>query len=222
MKRRMPNKEALTVDGPAGRLEVLLEEPAGGVGEKSGERCSDRVAVLCHPHPLHQGTMLNKVVHMLSRAMVELGMPAIRFNFRGVGASEGRYAQGIGETEDALAICRWAVERYRGAELWLGGFSFGAMVACRAALTADPAQLISIAPPVASMADLLEGRQPACPWLIIQGEADEVVDCDSVVDWVNRLEPGPELIVIPEVSHFFHGKLTVLRSTLVENLTKKA
>ncbi len=213
MKQRTSVKEALTVDGPAGRLEVLVDAP--------GERQGDRVAVLCHPHPSHQGTMMNKVVHTLSRAMLELGVPAVRFNFRGVGVSEGEYAQGIGETEDTLAICRWAAERYQGAELWLGGFSFGAMVACRAALSANPAQLISIAPPVLSMEGFFGTGQPSCPWLIVQGDADEVVDCDSVVEWVNRLEPGPELVVLPEGSHFFHGKLTMLRSILVEHLHKE-
>jgi len=211
LKQRVPLKEAVTVAGPAGRLEVLVEEPR--------EMGGNRVAVLCHPHPLHQGTMLNKVVHTLSRAVIDLGVPAIRFNFRGVGASSGRYARGIGETEDALAICGWATGRYRAGELWLGGFSFGAMVACRAALALNPGQLVTIAPPVASMDDVPGGRQPSCPWLIVQGDADEVVECDAVIDWVNRMEPGPELVVVPQVGHFFHGKLRVLRRILVEHLS---
>jgi len=210
MNARSPLREALTLAGPAGQLEVLVEEP-----RESRARC---VAVLCHPHPQHQGTMLNKVVHTLSRSVNELGMPAVRFNFRGVGISEGHFDGGVGEAEDALAITRWARQRYADSDVWLGGFSFGAMVACRAALTADAGQLITIAPPVARMAGLLEGRQPDCPWLIIQGDADEVVSCDGVVDWVNGLAPGPELIVLPGVDHFFHGRLTLLRETVVSRL----
>jgi alpha/beta superfamily hydrolase len=205
-----PVKEALNIAGPVGQLEVLLEAP----------RQIDRqmVAVLCHPHPQHQGTMMNKVIHTLSRAMNDMGIPAVRFNFRGVGVSEGEYADGIGETDDVLAVSRWAVERYAGAELCLIGFSFGGMVACRAAMTAPPAQLITVAPAVTSLESLLERGQPDCPWLIIQGEADEVAPCTALLDWVNRLDSGPEVIVLPDVDHFFHGKLTLLRETVVSQL----
>ena len=209
---RSPFRESLMLKAPAGELEALLEEPR--------EIRHQAVAVLCHPHPQFQGTMLNKVVHTLARVANELGMPAVRFNFRGVGASDGQYADGLGETEDAIAVAEWARQRYAGASLWLGGFSFGSMVAARAALSLEPAQLISIAPPVARMAALLEGRQPACPWLIVQGDADEVVDCESVVNWVNQLDPGPELVVLPGVDHFFHGRLTLLRETLVSHLER--
>ena len=200
----------MTVPGLAGRLELLLEEP-----RESGRPAA---AVLCHPHPQHHGTMLNKVVHTMARAMHDMDIPTARFNFRGVGISDGSYGDGVGETEDALTVVQWARQRYPDSELWLCGFSFGAMVAARAALTAAPDQLVSIAPPVGRMAGLLEGKQPECPWLIIQGEADDVVSCDEVVAWVNELAPGPELIVLPDVGHFFHGRLTLLRETLVAKL----
>jgi alpha/beta superfamily hydrolase len=209
----IPHREALTIRGPAGQIEALLEEPT--------DARPDHVAVLCHPHPQFQGTMLNKVVHTLSRAMNSLGVPVLRFNFRGVGASEGEYAEGRGETEDTLAVADRALERYPGADLYLLGFSFGAMVAARAALTAEPAQLVTVAPAVSRLAGLLEGRQPACPWLIVQGDADEVVACDDVVNWVNQLEPGPELVVLPDVGHFFHGRLTLLRETVVAHFRKQ-
>ncbi len=205
-------RDALDLHGPAGRLEALLEEPR--------DADAHAVAVLCHPHPQFQGTMLNKVVHTLSRAANLLGVPALRFNFRGVGASDGVFAQGIGEAEDAVAVAQWARDRFPAAELWLCGFSFGAMVACRAALTLQPARLISVAPPVERMADLLAGQQPACPWLVIQGDQDEVVDCDSVVAWFNDLAPGPELLILPDVDHFFHGRLSLLRETLVDRLSQ--
>lgn len=207
-------KEALTLSGPAGRIEALLEAPR--------EHDGRAVAVLCHPHPQFQGTMLNKVVHTMGRAANELGAPALRFNFRGVGASDGEYAEGRGEADDTLAVIDWARERYPGAELWLCGFSFGAMVACRAALTAAPAWLVSIAPPALRMAGLLEGREPEGRWLVIQGDADAVVPCDTVVDWVHGLKRQPELVVLPDVEHFFHGRLTLLRRTLVERLGQEA
>lgn len=203
-----PNRESLTIQGPAGQLEALLEEPKGELRAYT--------AVICHPHPQFQGTMLNKVVHTLSRAMNELGVPVVRFNFRGVGASAGEYGAGVGETEDALAVAAWALERYPGTQLCLLGFSFGAMVACRAALSTATAYLVTVAPAVSRLAGILDGRQPECPWLIIQGDADEVVSCDDVVEWFNTLAPGPELTVLPDVSHFFHGRLTVLRETVVE------
>lgn len=211
MISRSALRESLLLDGPAGRLEALIEEPR--------EFSRPAVAVLCHPHPQFQGTMLNKVVHTLARFANDLGMPAVRFNFRGVGASDGSYGGGIGEADDAIAVAAWARERYPDTELWLGGFSFGAMAACRAALTVQPSQLISIAPPAPRMADILEGRQPECPWLIVQGDADEVVECSGVVEWVNTLAPGPELIVLPGVDHFFHGKLNLLRETLAGRLS---
>jgi alpha/beta superfamily hydrolase len=206
-------REAFNVPGPAGQLEALLEEPK--------EISRQKVAVLCHPHPQFQGTMLNKVVHTLSRAMNDLGVPAIRFNFRGVGASEGHYADGIGETDDVLAAVDWALNRYDGAELWLMGFSFGGMVACRAALTARPEQLLTVAPAIALRDKLLPDAQPDCPWLVVQGGDDEVVSRESIVEWFNELAPGPELIVLPDVDHFFHGCLTLLRQTVVSHLQSK-
>ena len=150
------------------------------------------VAVICHPHPQHQGTQLNKVVHTISRSMNELGVPAIRFNFRGVGASEGAYADGLGETEDVIAVAGWARNRFPQAELWLAGFSFGAAVAIRAAEQLKPARLISVAPPTARMANLLAGVRPDCPWLIVQGTADEVVAAEDVQNWAQTSQPEAE------------------------------
>ncbi|MBA3564444.1 MAG: alpha/beta hydrolase [Gammaproteobacteria bacterium] len=200
----------LSIDGPAGRLEALLDEP---------KQPASAVAVVCHPHPLHQGTMRNKVVHTLARAFNELELPVVRFNYRGVGASEGRYGDVVGETRDALAVVGWARHRWPGVDIWMGGFSFGAVVALRVALATEIAQLVTIAPPVEQL-EPGGGGQPDCPWLIVQGDRDEVVDCEAVVAWVNELAPGPRLVVLEGVSHFFHGRLTELKETLVDILGK--
>jgi alpha/beta superfamily hydrolase len=210
---KAPVQESLTIQGPAGRLEALLELPAGAD--------DSRVAILCHPHPQHQGTMLNKVVHTLARAMNDLGVPALRFNFRGVGASEGEYAEGVGEIDDVEAVARYATQRWPAAKLWLAGFSFGAVVSARAAARIAPARLISIAPAVNILGRELRAT-PTMPWLIVQGDADEVVPADDVISWVETLDPRPDLEVLPDVGHFFHGQLVTLRELLVERLAKPA
>jgi uncharacterized protein len=206
---RAPSTQSLTIRGPVGSLEALLEIPQGFSGS-----C---VAVLCHPHPQHQGTMFNKVVHTLARAMTDLGIAALRFNFRGTGTSEGTYAGGDGEVDDVEAVAASVAERWPGAHLWLAGFSFGAIVSARASVKLAPRQLISIAPAVN-----LPGKkflvQPAMPWLIIQGEADEVVPAAAVTAWVENFVPRPELVLLPGVDHFFHGELITLRHTLVRKL----
>ena len=116
-----PTTERLTIAGPAGDLEALLETPANADGA--------RVAVICHPHPVYGGTMTNKVVHVLAMTFNERGVPAVGFNFRGVGASAGAFDEGAGETQDGLAVMEWALQRFRGAALWVAGFSFGGAIA---------------------------------------------------------------------------------------------
>jgi hypothetical protein len=214
MTQGAPPREALTILGPAGRIEALLDLPAGGPG--------GAVGVVCHPHPQHQGTMLNKVVHTIGRAMNDLGAPVLRFNFRGVGASEGAYADGVGETDDVAAMAAWARGRFPGTDLWLAGFSFGAAVAIRAAARVAPARLVSVAPPVLRMGALLEDARPGCPWLVVQGAADDVVVPGDVDAWVRSRVPTPQLALLPDVDHFFHGRLTLLRDTLTHWLQEPA
>lgn len=200
--------ETLDIEGPAGTLEALLEDPG---------LASDRVAVVCHPHPLHGGTMQNKVTHTLARTFNKLGVPAFRFNFRGVGRSAGVYDEGEGETEDALAVLDYASKRFPGRTLWLAGFSFGARVALKAADRRKLDLLITVAPPIGRM-DMSGIAQPACRWIVVQGDSDELVDADAVVDWVDSLEPGPELMMFEGVDHFFHGQLVALRESLLAAL----
>jgi alpha/beta superfamily hydrolase len=208
---KAPQIEKLEIDGPAGKLEAMLESPAGEKGQ--------RIAVLCHPHPQHQGTMHNKVMHTMARALNDLGIPALRFNFRGVGSSEGAYAEGDGELEDVVAVAEYVRQRWTSAELWLGGFSFGAVIAARSAARVNATQLITIAPAVNFLGRELE-RLPNIPWLILQGDQDEIVPVDEVVAWVDQIDPGPELVVLENAGHFFHGHLIELRQAMVANLTR--
>jgi len=158
--------------------------------------------------------MLNKVVYTLARSFQELGMPALRFNYRGVGASAGSYDNGVGETEDALAVIGYGQERWPGAAVSLAGFSFGAAVAIRAAARVTPVRLISVAPAVARPESVPASR-PACPWLIVQGDADEIVDHLQVQAFAARFSPPPRLRILPGVDHFFHGRLHELHDAVM-------
>ena len=205
---------AVQIAGPAGAIEARVEDPlpAGATRRVVG--------VVCHPHPLFGGTMQNKVVHTLARAMQELGAPTLRFNFRGVGASAGAYDAGRGEIEDAVAAVAWARARWDCDALWLGGFSFGAATALQAATRgARPAKLVTIAPPVGRIITEPVPR-PDCPWLIVQGDQDELIDIDAVRSWARSFAPEPELTVIAGAEHFFHGKLGELRSGVLAFLRK--
>ena len=202
-----PVTEKLDIEGPAGKLEAVLERP--------GEGALEGAVVVCHPHPQHGGTMHNKVAYTLSRAFVRSGFEALRFNFRGTEGSEGRYDDGIGELDDALAAIEFMRSRHGAYPLWLAGFSFGAAIAVRAAVATHIDGLISVAPAISRFASGLES-QPECPWLIIQGDVDELVDVEETVTWVDSLEPGPELLIINGGEHFFHGRLTELRQAVMD------
>lgn len=208
---RQPESETLFIDGPAGRLEALLETPA-----ELPEDGPKHVAVVCHPHPLHQGSMRNKVVHMLARSFVQLGAPALRFNFRGVGASEGEHDNAVGEIDDALAALDWMHERWPRAERWLGGFSFGSQVSLAAERQRELDWLVTVAPPIDRI-DLENFVVPRCPWLVIQGEEDELFSAREVESWVRSLDPQPAFELFPEADHFFHGKLTKLRDAVIRH-----
>lgn len=200
-----PCNQSLMLDGPAGRLEAVTNCPR--------TRHVAATAVILHPHPLYGGTLHNKVVHMLARALNELGVATVRFNFRGVGASTGRFANGVGETEDALAVVEWVRTQAPQVPLWLAGFSFGAYVALRAAASAAPAGLITVAPAV-HLYDFSTVALPRCPWLLIQGEADEVVPVESVRAWLAGLTVAPEAHFLPGVGHFFHQRLADLQAAV--------
>jgi hypothetical protein len=192
--------------GPAGLLECICDVPKAET-ERAG------TIVICHPHPQHGGTMHNKVVTILERSMRELGLRTVRFNFRGVGQSEGTYDDGYGETDDLFAVTEWVRRTRESDALWLGGFSFGAYISLRAAQNLHLGQLISIAPAVGRY-EFKDLGSPGCPWLIVQGDEDDLVRIDDVTDWVEGLDPRPELVVMHEADHFFHRRLMDLRGLL--------
>jgi alpha/beta superfamily hydrolase len=208
---RPPVPRPVVLDGPTGALEARIEDPSPGIVPAV-------CGVVCHPHPLHGGTMQNKVVHTLARAMQEAGAPTVRFNFRGVGGSAGQYDAGAGELEDALAACAWARAHWRCDALWLAGFSFGAPVALEAAAAAKPAALVTVAPPVGRII-VAPVTPPSCPWLVVQGDRDELVDVASVRRWVGEFAVPPRLVVLPEAEHFFHGRLGELRGAVLAFLS---
>lgn len=197
----------LQLPGPAGMLELAVDPPDPDVAPRAV------VAVICHPLPTEGGTMHNKVVTMTARALRELGVATVRFNFRGTGESEGTFDEGRGEVEDLRAVAAWARAQRPGSRLWLAGFSFGAYVSIKAAAGLEPGMLISIAPP-AGRWDFDTIEPPGCPWLVIQGEADEIVDPQAVYDWLEHSKATAELVRMPDTSHFFHRKLMDLRGAI--------
>lgn len=204
--------ERLTFAGGAGVIEALRDAPqlADGQAPKG-------VAIIAHPHPLFGGTMDNKVVQTLARAFVQCGYTAVRFNFRGVGASAGEHDAGIGEAQDMLAVVQQVAPE---GPIALAGFSFGAFVTSHAlaqlwpegrvqktVLVGTAASRFNVAP---IPADAHEQT------LVIHGEADDTVELSAVMDWAR-----PQILpvtVIPQVGHFFHGQLPLLKSLVVRHL----
>ncbi|MEN9483768.1 alpha/beta hydrolase [Sphaerotilus montanus] len=198
--------ERLHVAGPAGAIEVAVDQPPG-VDAPRG------VAVLAHPHPLFGGTMDNKVVQTMARAFLQMGYRTVRFNFRGVGSTEGVHDEGRGESDDLLAVV--AAQRTTGLPLVLGGFSFGAYVTTLAAARLEGAEraerLLLVGPSTqrARPADVPEDT------VVIHGETDDVVPLTATLDWA-RPQHLP-VTVMPGVGHFFHGQLPRLRQLIVRS-----
>ncbi|MFA6984782.1 MAG: alpha/beta fold hydrolase [Arenimonas sp.] len=203
---------SLLLPGPAGAIEVAVDLPAAHDARRG-------IAVLCHPSPPEGGTMHNKVVTMTARALAELGIAAVRFNFRGIGQSEGSFDDGRGEVLDLLAVARWAHAVHPDDVLWLGGFSFGSWVALQAARQLPVQQMISIAPPV-GLRDFTGVLPPPCPWLLIQGESDEIVSAPAVFEWAAKQSPAPVVVRMPDTGHFFHRHLLDLRGAIKNGVRK--
>jgi uncharacterized protein len=203
----------LLLDGAAGKIECASAVPES----------PRAVAVIAHPHPLFGGTMDNKVVTTLTRAFVESGAATFRFNFRGVGASEGVHDEGRGETEDMLQLIEHARREFRTLPLYLAGFSFGGAVAVRVSERVDFAQLVLVAPgfrritaqgmgaaPDPADPNLgTAGRHTAANTLLVHGDLDETVPLSDSISWATPRDVP--VAVVPGGEHFFHRKLHVLR-----------
>ena len=209
---KAPRAERVRVAGPAGDIEALVETPA-----QDSAADGTCFGVVCHPHPLYGGTLDNKVVYTLARAFVELGVPSIRFNFRGVGGSAGVHDEGRGETEDTLAVVAYGRQRWPDASLWLAGFSFGGAVAVRAAARAGAEALVTVAPGITRVA--MGGvASPACRWLLVQGDADDVIEPAAVLAWARAQSTAPTVRLLAGAGHFFHGRLHELRALTLDFL----
>jgi uncharacterized protein len=202
----VPRIRPFAVVGPAGTIEGAIEESA---------ETPAAIAVVCHPHPLHGGSMDNKVVTTLSRTFARLGMVGVRFNFRGVGGSGGGYDGGDGELADALAIIDWATAEFgRGLPLVLAGFSFGGAIAYRAASARSTSTLITVAPAVDRIPAATE--EPHSGWLLVQGDADTIVSPTKVGAWIDSRARPPTQVWLEGVDHFFHGQLGALSRAVSE------
>ena len=198
----------LTLPGPAGALEVAVDLPNADVARPL-------TAVICHPLSTDGGSLHNKVVTTTARALRELGAATVRFNFRSVGGSQGEFDHGNGELDDLRAVVAWVREQRPHDALWLAGFSFGSYVSLRGAKELGADAVISIAPPVAGRGwDFGPIDLPEVPWLVVMGDADEIVDPQAVYAWIGSLPRKPQLVRMHDTSHFFHRKLIDLRGAI--------
>ncbi|MCB1627025.1 MAG: alpha/beta hydrolase [Xanthomonadales bacterium] len=194
--------------GPAGTLEARLAAPEGA---------PRALAVICHPHPLFGGSMDNKVVTTLERVFLARDCATVRFNFRGVGGSAGVHDDAQGEVDDLRAVVQQAQDWLPGLPLWLAGFSFGSYIAAARAVEGGVAGLVTVAPPVSRWGYAGLGPVP-CPWWVVQGDADDVVDPQAVFDYVEVRPEAPTLLRLDGAGHFFHGRLIELRDRLLAAL----
>lgn len=197
------------IPGPSGQIQAAITQPTALDRSICG--------IICHPHPLFGGTMTNKVVTTVARAFQNLGVTAVRFNFRGVGKSEGYYDEARGELDDLLSVMTWVRKQFPDQAIWLAGFSFGAYIAALAASKITVSRYIAIAPPVKNFP--MDTLPPInCPWILVQGDKDEIVEAEAVIAWGAARQPQPIILRFPQATHFFHGHLAELRLKLEEKL----
>jgi alpha/beta superfamily hydrolase len=200
------------MEGAAGPIELLAAAP---------KETPRGFAVLCHPHPLYGGAMSNKVVYTLASVALKSGLVAVRFNFRGVGASGGVHDEARGETDDCVAVVEWVRSHLPDAPLLLGGFSFGAFVSLKAAARAAPHALVSIAPPFGKY---FGGQgappHPGCPWMAVHSRDDDVVPYDESAKILASYDPPAELVTVDGAGHFFNNRLADVQDALVPFLQR--
>ena len=198
--------ESFDFAGPVGRLEAVLMTP---------EAPPVAAAVVCHAHPLHGGMMHFKAVFRAAKALQGEGLAVLRFNFRGVGRSEGAHDDGLGEQEDARAALSELERRFPGLPLVLGGFSFGSVVALRvAARDARVRAVFALGFPLVRFGDAATLQAPAQPRLFVQGEQDQFGAGEALRAIVEPLPPPRELVIVPASNHFFDGQLDALQGAV--------
>ncbi len=191
------------IDGVVGQIEVRIDAP------EAMDDCP-AVAVICHPHPQHGGTMDNKVVYCLARELAAMNFAVAGFNFRGVGGSEGVYDHGAGEIDDLVAVIEQMRERFPNRPLWLAGFSFGGYIAASASTQSEAQHILLVAPAVTREYFAVEASVNV-PGVLIHGDQDQLIDADAAHRWAAE-QPGPvSFEEIAGADHFFHGKLGELR-----------
>ncbi len=209
---------------PATQTSVILRGPVGDIEALTDVPEPDEdiavVAILCHSEQDDGGNLHSKVVHMMERALREMGARTVRFNFRGVGASDGEFDGGFGESEDLLAVAAWVREHRPDDQLWLGGFGLGCYASMRACQKLPVGCLISVAPPVDEY-DFKALPRPPCPWLVIQGDADERISADAVYAWAESIEDPPQLIKMQDANHSFHRRLLDLRGVIKNGIRRQ-
>ncbi len=194
-------RESILLDGPAGKLEVVINRP---------DRTPRGIALIAHPHPLYGGTLDNKVAQTLASTFSELDCIALRMNFRGVGASEGKHDEGRGETDDFLFLADYAKREFGELPIFLAGFSFGGFVQTKVATQLAIRQMVLIAP-AAGRFDVAEVKPDT---LVIHGELDDTVPLKAILDWA-RPQNLP-IVVIPGADHFFHKRLHLIKQLVVQ------
>jgi len=203
------------IQGKVGKIEIAVNNV-----KKIDEKNKLIVFLMCSPHPLFQGTMENKVVTTVVRLCKKMGISSVRFNYRGIGKSEGKYGNIYGEIDDTISVLFWIKKNYPSYQIWLGGFSFGASIAYRVSILFPIDQLFTISPNITNSTynSILETN---VPWTVIHNDDDEIIDTKNVLKWIINHKISFHLIRLKGVSHFFHGKLIQLQNILSPIFKKK-
>ena len=212
--------KACLIDGAVGCLEVRYVAETEALPNKA-----KKLVVLSHPHPLHGGTMDNKVVTTMARAFHSLGYITVTYNFRGVGKSEGKYDSGVGEQDDLMAVIAWSKKNFAIEHVTLAGFSFGSYVSLKVQQRITIEALCTVAPPVGlydiselnNVNNLNMKREGGgeISWTLIQGGQDEVVSAKDVINWALSIEQSPDIYWRNSAGHFFHGELVWLKKIIL-------
>lgn len=198
--------QTTVIKGPAGDLEIRIKE--------SLPKTDRPVAVISHPHPQFGGTMNNKVVTTIEKALQEKGYSTVVYNFRGVGQSQGAYDGGVGEMDDLLSVVAWARDYFATPQVCLAGFSFGSYITLKAQPQVRAERLLIVAPPV-GLYDFSVIAEVEVPWEMVIGLEDEVVAVAEMLAWFNRVQAKPSLYARAQASHFFHGQLLWLKRLIM-------